>query len=56
MRKKHLIIKSNELKSSFEAINLPYEGYLNKNFESLYKNRLTIRNFLQKVDLDEKSE
>ena len=33
MRKKCVITKSNDLKSSFEAINL------NKNFESIYKNR-----------------
>ena len=38
--KERLIIKSNDLKSYFEAINLLQRAYLNKNFKSKYKNRL----------------
>ena len=38
MRKKCLIIKRNDLKSSFKAINLLQKAYLKKNFESIYKN------------------
>ena len=39
MKKNRLAIKSNDLESSFEAINLFLKAYLNKNFESIYKNK-----------------
>ena len=37
--KERLIIKSNDLKSCFGAINLLQRAYLNKNFKSRYENR-----------------
>ena len=56
-KKKCLIVKSNDLKSYFEDINLLQKAYLNKNFRSVYKNRQKkIINLLQKVDSDEKSQ
>ena len=36
---KCLIIKSNDLKMSFEVTNLLQKAYLNKKIESIYKNR-----------------